>query len=212
MLVKGNTQDERKQLRQSFRKKRMALSVCEQENAAHNIVTTAIEHNLLSGVKRVALYVSQDGELDTQYLIRYLWEQQKEVYLPVLHPFCAGYLVFLEYSQTSAMKHNKFGIIEPMLDVTKLCPINKLDVIFTPLVVFDEKGNRMGMGGGFYDRTLQHMPVTRGNNKQLAANSSIKQTKIIGLAHDVQKTLSLPTEVWDIPLPEILTPTKLYSF
>lgn len=212
MQVKGSAQGERKQLRQSFRKKRMALSACEQESAARNIVTTAIEHNLLIGVKRVALYFSQDGELDTQYLIRYLWEQQKHVYLPVLHPFCAGYLVFLEYCQTSAMTHNKFGIVEPVLDVTKLCPINKLDIIFTPLVVFDEKGNRMGMGGGFYDRTLQNMRITRGNNKKLAANSSIKQTKVIGLAHDVQKTLSLPTEVWDIPLPEILTPTKLYSF
>ncbi|MFT6269243.1 MAG: 5-formyltetrahydrofolate cyclo-ligase [Alphaproteobacteria bacterium] len=212
MQGKGNAEDARKQLRLSFRKKRKALSACQQENAAHNIVKMAVEHDLFVNIGRVALYISHDGELDTQHLINYLWEQEKEVYLPVLHPFCAGYLVFLRYSKNSPMTYNKFGILEPVLDVTKLCPLNKLGLILTPLVAFDESGNRLGMGGGFYDRTLQFLRGNNDNSGALESNSSINQIKIIGLAHDVQKTLSLPIEVWDIPLPEILTPSNMYSF
>jgi 5-formyltetrahydrofolate cyclo-ligase len=197
----------RKNVRQLCRDKRNALVAREQECAARSIVSKTIEHKLCIGIERVALYISQDGELDTQYLIHHLWEQNKEVYLPVLHPFCAGYLLFLRYCKNSQMTLNRFGIPEPLLDVTKVCPLDELDIIFTPLVAFDEKGNRMGMGGGFYDRTLQAL-----HGCETSSNSPIMNAKIIGLAHDVQKTLSLPTEVWDIPLPMILTPTTLHSF
>jgi 5-formyltetrahydrofolate cyclo-ligase len=78
--------------------------------------------------------------------------------------------------------------------------IKELDVIFIPLVAFDDTGHRLGMGGGFYDRTLVNF-----------YNDPSSQTTLIGLAHDIQKTLSLPTQVWDVPLPYILTPTQLYN-
>lgn len=67
-------------------------------------------------------------------------------------------------------------------------------MIVTPLVAFDDNGNRMGMGGGFYDRTLAQVK----DNKPLA----------VGYAHDCQQVSYLPVEYWDIPLPIIITPTK----
>jgi 5-formyltetrahydrofolate cyclo-ligase len=199
----------RKEVRQLFRSKRNSLTLSAQQNAATHIVTQAIAADLFSQSEKVALYLSHDGELDTKPLIDYLWSQNKEVYLPVLHPFCKAYLIFLRYRPTTLMTANKFGIAEPALDVSSVCPVQNLDIIFTPLVAFDEQGNRMGMGGGFYDRTLQSL---NNKNKCLGLGEQGKSTKLIGLAHDVQKTLSLPTQVWDIPLPAILTPTKLYSF
>ncbi len=51
---------------------------------------------------------------------------------------------------------NRLNIREPRLDVRDVLPLAKLDVLVTPLVAFDEGGQRLGMGGGFYDRTLQN--------------------------------------------------------
>ncbi len=104
----------------------------------------------------VALFLSFDGELDTQPLIDQLWRAGKKVYLPVLHPFSRGNLLFLHYHPHSELVVNRLKITEPKLDVRDVLPLSELDVLITPLVAFDEQGQRLGMGGGFYDRTLQN--------------------------------------------------------
>jgi 5-formyltetrahydrofolate cyclo-ligase len=97
------------------------------------------------------------------------------------------------------MTENIFGILEPRLDVSKVCPLSKLDIICTPLVAFDNIGSRLGMGGGFYDRTLAHWQ-THDNLYP------------IGLAHDCQQVEKVPMQSWDVPLPEIITPTQNLKF
>lgn len=200
----------RKALRQHFREQRRALSPKQQQDAAHGAVTTAQRHRVFASSKRIAVYLSHDGELDTKPLIKYLWAQQKEVYLPILHPFCKGHLLFLRYTGATHMTVNRFNIAEPCLDVRGICPARQLDTIITPLVAFDEQGNRMGMGGGFYDRTLQFLNTPVVGNHRVATHSP--SPVLLGLAHDVQKAVLLPTQVWDVPLPAILTPTTLHSF
>ncbi|WP_159287438.1 5-formyltetrahydrofolate cyclo-ligase, partial [Klebsiella pneumoniae] len=103
---------------------------------------------------RIALYLANDGELNTQPLIEWLWQQGKQVYLPVLHPFAKGHLLFLHYHTHTPMDKNRYGIAEPKLDQRLICPVRELDIIGTPLVAFDQSGQRLGMGGGYYDRTL----------------------------------------------------------
>jgi 5-formyltetrahydrofolate cyclo-ligase len=189
----------RNTLRQTFRERRKSLSVSEQKQAAVQLVNQCQQLSLFAGCKRVAIYMTNDGELDTQPLINYLWELDIEVYLPVIHPFCDGHLLFLKYDENTHMRANHFGILEPKLNCSTLCPTNELDILFTPLVAFDEDGNRLGMGGGFYDRTLASL------------TNKIPQTaRVIGLALDIQKTLTLPIQAWDIPLPFILTPSQMY--
>lgn len=201
-----NTFEERAKLRRIFRDKRNTLLPQQQQEAAKRLVQAWKNIDFSDSVKNVGLYLSNDGELNTQALIEYFWSQNINVYLPVLHPFTKGYLLFLKYTPSTHMHTNKFGILEPKLDVTQVCTVQNLDIIFTPLVAFDEKGNRLGMGGGFYDRTLQALQPVAPENKPAL------HTHIIGLAHDIQKTLSLPIETWDIPLSAILTPTQFYTF
>lgn len=67
-----------------------------------------------------------------------------------------GQLLFLRYTPQTLMRNNRFGIPEPQVDVRQVVPLNRLDVMVVPLVAFDLQGQRLGMGGGFYDRTLQH--------------------------------------------------------
>lgn len=192
----------RQEVRKAFRNKRLALNSEQQSLAAKALVEQFKTQGLFQGTKNIAIYLSFNGEIDTKPLIEYLWSQQAKVCLPVLHPFAKGHLLFQHFTPKTKMAVNRFGIMEPVLDARCVCPLNELDILFTPLVAFDLKGNRLGMGGGFYDRTLAFM----GQNKQ------IKALKIVGLAHEIQLTPELPIESWDIPLPYVLTSNKLYSF
>lgn len=181
------------QLRKSMREKRRQLNQKEQEQAEKLVAKRLLKQVALQqSVKRIAIYLSNDGEVNTRGFIQSLWQQNIEVYLPVIHPFCAGNLLFLRFDKDTKMTKNKYGIEEPTLDVRFVCPPNNLDIIFTPLVAFDGEGNRMGMGGGYYDRTLAHL----------------EQISTIGLAHDCQQVAKLETQPWDIPLDCIVTPTQ----
>jgi 5-formyltetrahydrofolate cyclo-ligase len=170
----------------------------EQSNAAIALTKRLSTHSQILQAKRIAIYLSNDGELSTANFIDWCWQNNKEVYLPVVHPFSKGNLLFLDYQEDTELISNRYGILEPKLDVTMVCPLDQLDIICTPLVAFDDSGARLGMGGGFYDRSLAHWQQNK--------------TYPLGLAHDCQLVDTVPVEGWDIPLPEIITPSKNYRF
>lgn len=188
--MKSTQQTFRNQLRQQIRKTRANLTALQQQQAEDSITQQALALIEAQNAQHIALYVSFDGEISTEKLIKTLWAQDKHVYLPVLHPFNPNHLLFLRYLPDTPMLKNKFGIWEPKLNVQNVLPLDELDILFTPLVAFDKQGNRLGMGGGFYDRTLQNWQ-----------NSSFIP---VGLAHQCQQVEQLPTEAWDVPLHRIL--------
>ena len=188
--MKSTQQTLRNQLRQQIRKTRANLTALQQQQAEDSITQQALALIEAQNAQHIALYVSFDGEISTEKLIKTLWAQDKHVYLPVLHPFNPNHLLFLRYLPDTPMLKNKFGIWEPKLNVQNVLPLDELDILFTPLVAFDKQGNRLGMGGGFYDRTLQNW-----------RNSSFIP---VGLAHQCQQVEQLPTEAWDVPLHQIL--------
>lgn len=177
-------------LRQTMRAKRRALSREEQRQASLNLCEN-LQPFITPLVKNVALYLANDGEISPDTFIKSLWLNKIDVYLPVLHPFSKGNLLFLRFDQHTQMQVNKYGISEPALDVRQVCPVADIDIMFTPLVAFDAQGNRMGMGGGYYDRTLAQQP----------------QLTTIGLAHDCQQVDKLTTQPWDMPMNGIVTPS-----
>ena len=188
--MKSTPQTLRNQLRQQIRKTRANLTALQQQQAENSITQQALALIEERNAQHIALYVSFDGEISTDKLIKTLWAQDKHVYLPLLHPFNPNHLLFLRYLPDTPMLKNKFGIWEPKLNVQNVLPLDELDILFTPLVAFDKEGNRLGMGGGFYDRTLQNWQ-----------NSSFIP---VGLAHQCQQVEQLPTEAWDVPLYRIL--------
>ncbi len=146
-----------------------------------------------------ALYLANDGELSTAPLIQALWQAGKRVYLPLLDPDHPGQLVFMPYHAGTKLLPNRFGIGEPALNPSQLAPLNQLQVIFTPLVAFDHHGNRLGMGGGFYDRTLAQLPKDH-------------HCQLMGLAHDCQQVAHIPVQSWDQPLQAVITPSRYLPF
>ncbi|MDF3124363.1 5-formyltetrahydrofolate cyclo-ligase [Rheinheimera sp. 1928-s] len=195
----------RQQLRQHIRSLRRSLSAAQQHQASLDLVQQLLPRPEVQQAQHIALYLTNDGELDTSPLIQALWQQGKNLYLPLLHPVVSGYLVFQLYTPDTLLKPNQFGIGEPKLNCSLLCPVDQLDLIFTPLVAFDLQGQRLGMGGGFYDRTLSQLSSD-------TKSSGAKKPAFIGLAHDCQQVDAVPVEAWDIPLSMICTPTKFRCF
>lgn len=206
----------RTEIRQLVRKQRNALTNAEQtlfaeqlsivlQTRLSNLMNTALDKPSQTKPLNIALYLANDGELNPQPFIDWCWGTKNiNVYLPVIHPFSQGNLLFLRYSESTPMIKNKYGIAEPKLNILNMCPVNNLHMLCTPLVAFDNKGNRLGMGGGFYDRTLSNITYSS------KTNSTLETTKIIGLAHNCQEVEQLPIEAWDMPLPEIITPEKTF--
>ena len=202
-------QNARSNLRQKIRLRRSQLSLTEREASKRALLEVLTSTSIFTESKRVALYLTNDGELDTSLVIDYCWHNNIEVFLPVIHPFSKGHLLFLKYDSSTPMTTNRFGIKEPKLNVNELCLLEDLDIIFTPLVAFDESGERLGMGGGFYDRTLA-ISKLQGSVKNKHELGLFPLA--IGLAFDCQRVTKIPTESWDIPIPLIATPSKLYRF
>ena len=189
---------QRQEIRQQVRHLRRAMPDEQQAQAAEQLAELALNYAPVTAARNIALFLSVDGELNTRPLIARLWHLKKAVYLPVLHPFSPGNLLFLRYSPDTLLIPNKLRIPEPPLDIRQLITLDQLDLMLVPLVAFDQYGQRLGMGGGFYDRTLQNwrqhgfLPV--------------------GLAHDCQQVDSLPVAEWDVPLPAVMTPSKLWQW
>ncbi|MCF6253802.1 MAG: 5-formyltetrahydrofolate cyclo-ligase [Thiomicrorhabdus sp.] len=196
-------------LRTQLRLQRQALNALKQQQhaqLAQQNLQQFLTHLLLSQphkILNIAFFLAQDGELETAYAIQYLWQcTPHKLFLPKLNSTPHdGYMTFAEYTLNSTMKPNKFGILEPISDKNPLSG-EALDLVLTPLVGFDSNGNRMGMGGGYYDRTFQF--------KQ----QSTKMTSplLIGWAHDCQQVSKLPVNPWDIPLNGIITETGFTDF
>ncbi|WP_210082040.1 5-formyltetrahydrofolate cyclo-ligase [Pantoea endophytica] len=189
---------DRQDIRQHVRHLRRNLTSEQQEQAADQLAEHAINIAPIANAQRIALFLSVDGEINTRPLIAKLWQQKKQVYLPVLHPFSPGNLLFIRYTPETPLTPNKLRIPEPPLDITQLATLDQLDLMLVPLVAFDYAGQRLGMGGGFYDRTLQ--------------NWQQHGFLPVGIAHDCQRVEALPVAAWDVPLPAILTPSKLWQW
>ncbi|MFC3851494.1 5-formyltetrahydrofolate cyclo-ligase [Salinispirillum marinum] len=188
----SNTAD-RIQLRRELRARRRGLSEWQQRHAALRIARRLQHHPWVHQAQHIALYLSNDGEVSLQPLIHLLWLQNKHVYLPVVHPLQQR-MRFALYRRHSLMRRNRFDIPEPR--TTKHRAPYELDLVLLPLVGFDALGQRLGMGGGFYDRTF----ARRGMRPLL-----------LGIAHTCQQVARLPNAPWDVPLNAIVTDTAWIS-
>lgn len=195
------TDDARRRLRRELRLRRRQLSAEARRDAAKRLCRLLRQLPEIQHARRVALYLPNDGEIDPTPLIPWLERRGTRVHLPVLKPLSRNQLWFVHYHSGTPMVANRFGIPEPETrhgaHRARRTPAWALDVILLPLVGFDDEGQRMGMGGGFYDRTLA---FTRGGGPR---------PRLIGLAHDCQRVERLPAAPWDVPLDVIISDARV---
>ena len=131
------------------------------------------------------------------------------MYVPALHPILKGFLQFREYDVhlDNIKVPNAYGIFEPVFDSEKTIATWDLDVVLMPLVACDEKGCRLGMGGGYYDRSFAFLNNTYKNaddNKSMESSGPI----LIGVGYDFQKVQGLVSQKWDVDMDAFISPGK----
>lgn len=189
----------RRDLRKHLRALRRSLSPGEQAQASATLALNLLKHPDLRRARHIAIYLPNDGEIDPHPFMAMARRRGVHFYLPVLHPIHSGKLVFSPYYDGVELTANRFGIPEPAFSKGLKRPAWALDAVLFPLVGFDVNGGRLGMGGGFYDRTFAFSRL----RPRLAP-------KLIGLAHDCQKVRELPIEPWDVPLHSVATDRQIY--
>jgi len=185
-----------------MRKRRNLLSNSERQRSAQKLSRHIINSQVFRKSRNIAFYLSNDGEIDLLPLIKLAWKQKKRCYLPVLGFTHSRSLWFIPYTPGTPLYRNRFGIYEPVHPrSTRQFRVQSLDLIFMPLLAFDKRGNRLGMGGGFYDRSLAYLHQRR----------HWKKPHLIGTAFNFQKVDALNTQIWDVPLSTVVTDEELLN-
>jgi 5-formyltetrahydrofolate cyclo-ligase len=178
-------------LRSALRQRRQALGADIQRLAAQALTHFVVGIPDWPGAQRIALYLAADGEIDPGPLGALAHTQGKQLFLPVIKS--DNSLSFAAWLTQDSLLVNRYGIPEPPAHARR-CPATDLDIIFLPLVGWDDRGGRLGMGGGFYDRSL----------------SGVTGPLLVGLAHSSQQVDRIPRDNWDISLDFIATEASLH--
>ena len=190
----------RPQLRRLLRNARRELSPCAQRLAARGLYRQLAQHPLFRRAKHIALYLPTDGEIDPRVLLREAQRRGKAVYLPVLSAWPKTKMVFQRIAPDETLIPNRFRILEPHIHRARQRKVWALDLVLLPLVGFDATGGRLGMGGGFYDRSLAY----------LTRRQYWRKPTLLGLAHECQKVDSLMQASWDVPLQGTVSDKQWY--
>ncbi len=187
------------QLRRQCRRYRRGLSPEHQQAHRQAFAGLSAQQFFFLKARHIATYIAADGELDPSGLLTSALA--KQWYLPVLRPKPHIKLWFARYRPGQDMRNNRFGIPEPPLKHRYIRPPWALDLILMPLVGFDADCNRLGMGGGYYDRTLAY----------LRHRTHWRKPVLVGVAHECQRLDALPVRDWDIPLDYVITEAGVYT-
>ncbi|KAA3631608.1 MAG: 5-formyltetrahydrofolate cyclo-ligase [Proteobacteria bacterium] len=190
------------ELRREMRARRRSVGAIAQRRAAADLANRLVRLRLFGPDRRVAFYLARDGEIDPAPAMRAAVGSGAVCLLPVVPRRGGRPLRFASYDGSSRMVPNRFGIPEPSVPASELLTALEVDCICLPLVAFDSDGNRLGMGGGFYDATLALR----------AARRRFRRPLVVGLAHECQRVARIEAASWDVPVDRIVTDCSIYQF
>lgn len=192
----------REQLRARLKAVRADLDPEARAAASDKICRALIDSEIFQAAKLVAAYLPLGAEASPLPAIEAALTGNKKVYVPIIRQRRPPLMDFARLRKLAGLKKNRFGIEEPAAEPDEIVAASDLDLVLAPLVAFDERGNRLGMGGGFYDRCFSFKQV----DKRCA------QPVLCGLAFDCQRVAKLAAENWDIPLDCVATESGIITF
>ncbi|AMJ42102.1 5-formyltetrahydrofolate cyclo-ligase [Anaerotignum propionicum] len=143
-------------LRQEILKKRKEMTEEERQRKSDNIIATLIGSKRYEKAETIFTFISMDNEVNTYPLIEQAWQDGKKVAVPIAK--AKGEMYFVPIDSFSELRKSRFGVMEPEKEREDRVIPKETDVFLVPGSVFDQKGNRYGYGGGFYDRFFEQYP------------------------------------------------------
>ena len=192
---------DKKHMRVEIKKTRRSLSSQHLEHSAQRLNQQAKRVVPLQKAKRIFSYAATAGEISPHCITQQL--SQSEIYLPFITHYRNRAMQFYSVGKGGGnlrrrSRVNRYGIVEP-IPIGAPKTVRNADVVLVPLLAFDRQGNRMGMGGGFYDTALAFRQLKK----------ALARPLLVGLAHNFQERKNVPVEPWDIPLDVIITDTEI---
>lgn len=195
------------ELRRTLRKVRAGVSASLRQRAARALVRHALRNRLLARGKRIGFYLPSNAEINVLPLLLRASAMRVRCYLPVIpqrHQRKLWFSLLHTPLRNIPQSHphwraNRFGIPEFLPPQSVCVRASRLDRLFVPLLGFDRRGYRLGMGGGFYDASLAF----------LATRRCWRAPHLVGVAYAAQEVERVPEAAWDVPLDAVLTETGL---
>lgn len=178
-------------IREAAKTARAQMTVEQRQQASVKIAERVLATNLFNDATRIACYVPMQTEVDTWPIIKRAWQLNKRIFAPVIQKNYK--LRFQQFDSESELFTGPLGLQEPRYGQS--VDANSLHLVLLPLVAFDLQRNRIGMGGGYYDRAFSFLSNSSNTTKPVLA----------GLAFDCQNIEKIIPNPWDIRLFRLFT-------
>ena len=182
---------EKKSIRAKLLNLRANLSASTQDAAAQKILPALEQHTFFNQAQHIAVYHAINSELDLSVVIKQIWQQNKQCYLPYIDGKDIA-MQFAHYDKSTPLAKSKCNTIQPRNP--SCINLEKLDLILVPGVGFTHYGVRLGMGGGCYDKALAHCMDKDVNLRPY----------LCGIAYSVQMQGRLPSDIHDVAMDKVI--------
>ena len=193
------TSTARQALRSQLQARRAAATPALRIAAAQGLRSTLEQIPEFLTDANIGGYWATSGELPLMALFDGLRQRDQIFNLPVIGPLRS--LQFVAWNVGDDVAPNRYGIPEPVHERSRRIAVDMIDVLLMPLLGFDRAGNRLGFGGGYYDRALQFL---RDRDKP-------SSTLLVGVGYSFQEVKRIDSEPWDVKLDYIATERELIS-
>ncbi len=179
-LLHNRKKSEKQSLRELLTQKRRVLLPEAVKNASASVMEQIVDLPVFCAAKNILIYYPIQNEIDLRGLLQLAPE--KHYFMPAVQHH--KNMELREYTGDKKLKRGKFGIPEPQGESYT----GNIDLILVPGIAFDKQGNRLGRGGGYYDRFLR----------------KFRRAKKIGVGYNFQLVKSVPTDWHDVRLDEVV--------
>ena len=171
-----------------MRARRAGLDPADVAAAGAAVARRLVSLPVVAEARRVAAYRAVRGEIPLDVLLE--GERRPVFTLPRV---VGDDLEFVAWCEGQPFAPGSFGIPEPVGG--EVVPLAEHDAVLVPLTAFDARCQRVGQGGGFYDRAMASLPSGAGAHRPAA----------IGVAYSFQQVAEVPRDSWDVPLDAVVT-------